>query len=105
MTGTVAAVQETPSQYPPTRAHEGVLVPFDFTFFLSCEVGNPCLACQQLEFLDWIGVCDVAIGFVFWLFRSFFVGIVISWAFLRIVAFGESDGKRLYEISVSNGIH
>ena len=104
MTGTVAAVRETPSQYPPTRAHEGVLVPFDCTL-LSCEVGNPCLACQQLEFLDWVGVRDVAIGLSFGFFLSFFVGIVISWAFLRVVAFGESDGKRLNEISVSNGIH
>ena len=105
MTSIVLADRETPSRYPPTRAYEGVRVPFDSTFFLSCEVGNPCLACPQVEFLVWIGVCDVAIGFVLWLFLSVFVEIVIGWAILRIVSFGESGRERLYEISVSNGIH
>ena len=104
MTCKVMAVQKTPSHDEPTRAHVGVCVPFDLSVSLSREVGNPCLAWQQLEFLDWIRVCDTANRIVFWLLASIAVGLGITLTFLQMIRLRESGRKRLEEISISHGI-
>ena len=87
------AVRETPVHDGPARKHKVVFVPFDAVDPLSHKIGNPGLAWQQLEFLEWIGIRDIAIRIVFRLFLSVAVVLGRTGTFLRIIRFGESGRK------------